>query len=74
MANTDITISKKDGVLVPSQSSVPAVQGNTVTFSSPKCQRDAVLFTRRGFDPVSGALRSGIDRGGREDSVHVHIV
>ena len=32
MANTDITISKKDGVLVPSQSSVPAVQGNTVTF------------------------------------------
>jgi plastocyanin len=34
MANTDITISKKDGVLVPSQSSVPVVQGDTVTFST----------------------------------------
>jgi hypothetical protein len=32
MANTNITITKQDGVLAPSQSSVPAVQGNTVTF------------------------------------------
>ncbi len=34
MANTDITISKQDGVLVPSQHSVPVVQGDTVTFST----------------------------------------
>ncbi len=34
MANTDITISKQDGVLVPSQPSVPAAQGDTVTFST----------------------------------------
>ena len=52
MANTDITISKKDGVLVPSQSSVPAVQGNTVTFSA---QSDsATLF----FSPEAASILS----------------
>lgn len=52
MANTDITISKKDGVLVPSQNSVPAVQGNTVTFSA---QSDsATLF----FSPDAVSILS----------------
>jgi len=34
MANTDVTISKQDGALVPSQPSIPVVPGNTVTFST----------------------------------------
>jgi hypothetical protein len=42
MANTDITIAKQDGALVPSQPSVPVVQGNTVTFSAPSA--GATLF------------------------------
>ena len=33
MASTTITISSQDGVLVPSQPSVPAVNGDTITFS-----------------------------------------
>lgn len=52
MANTDITISKKEGVLVPSQSSVPAVQGNTVTFSAPSVS--ATLF----FSPDAVSILS----------------
>ena len=52
MANTDITISKKEGVLVPSQSSVPAVQGNTVTFSSQNVS--ATLF----FSPDAVSILS----------------
>jgi len=34
MASTTITISSQDGVLVPSQPSVPVASGDTVTFSS----------------------------------------
>jgi len=52
MANTDITISTQDGVLVPSQPSVPAVEGNTVTFSAPSIS--ATLF----FSPGAASILS----------------
>jgi plastocyanin len=34
MASTTITISSQDGVLVPSQPSVPVASGDTITFSA----------------------------------------
>jgi hypothetical protein len=52
MANTDISISSKDGALVPSQNSVSAVQGNTVTFSAPSVS--ATLF----FSPDAVSILS----------------
>jgi hypothetical protein len=50
MANTVITISLQDGVLVPSQPSVPVVAGDTVTFSAPS--NSATLF----FSPDSVSI------------------
>ena len=57
MANTVITISMENGVLVPSQPSVPAVQGNTVTFSAPR--DSATLFFSPGAVSILSPAPSG---------------
>ncbi|MGD0366738.1 MAG: hypothetical protein ABSA94_04735 [Acidobacteriaceae bacterium] len=57
MANTVITISMENGVLVPSQPSVPAVQGNTVTFSAPG--DSATLFFSPGAVSILSPAPSG---------------
>ena len=51
MANTVITISMENGVLAPSQPSVSAVQGDTVTFSA---SDSATLF----FSPGAVSILS----------------
>jgi plastocyanin len=50
MASTTITISSQDGVLVPSQPSVPAVNGDTITFSAQGVS--ATLFFSPGAIPI----------------------
>jgi plastocyanin len=50
MASTTIIISSQDGALVPSQPSVPAVNGDTITFSAQGVS--AILF----FSPGAIAI------------------
>lgn len=51
MANTDIIISSRGGVLVPSQPSVPVVEGDTIGFST-AAGMAATLF----FSPDAAAI------------------
>lgn len=58
MANTDITVSNRNGVLVPSLSSVKVVEGDTVVFSVAD-RGSAALF----FSPDAAAVLSPAPAG-----------
>lgn len=58
MANTAITVSKKNGVLVPSQSSVQVVEGDSVAFST----ADGTAVTLF-FSPDSASILSPAPSG-----------
>lgn len=58
MAHTQITLSNDNGVLMPSQSSVPVVQGDSVAFSA--SDGTAVMLF---FSPDAGAILSPAPSG-----------
>jgi hypothetical protein len=45
MAHTDITLKNADGVFVPSQSQVPVVKGNTISFATSDGSEVAIFFS-----------------------------
>ena len=68
MAHTDITITNDAGVLVPSSSSVPVVDGDTVAFSTTDGS-SVVLFFSPGAVSVLSPVPSGpVTIAGGEDA------
>jgi plastocyanin len=45
MAHTDIVLKETDGIFVPSQSEVPVVKGDTITFSNSDGKQVALFFS-----------------------------
>ena len=45
MAHTDIVLKEADGIFMPSQSEVPVVKGDTITFSTSDGKQVALFFS-----------------------------
>jgi hypothetical protein len=55
MAHTDITLKNDGGVFVPSQSQVPVVKGNTISFATSDGSQVAIFFSSGAASVLSPA-------------------
>ena len=53
MAHTDIVLKNADGIFVPSQSQVPVVKGDTITFSTSDGSQVAIFFSSEAVPVLS---------------------
>lgn len=69
MANTNINLNLSEGVIVPSQGSVPVIQGDTVTFVNPGPSPLVIYFSpaaATALSPNPGAAIT-LAAGGRKE-------